>query len=141
METWYLEKLYEETDQPTLRFAFQGTVNWMRALAVILDNKSFDENIQSFYDSIKRKKYNKKADLVVFENILMALHNLHALQTINQNIENPYSIARTQVVSWYYTIYYASSAMLGAFSGNTQGIKGSGNNDNLSFPPSCRKHM
>ena len=50
----------------------------------------------------------------------MALHNLHSIQAINKKIDNPYSIARTQIVSWYYTIYYASSSMLGAFSGNTQ---------------------
>jgi uncharacterized protein (UPF0332 family) len=120
MGKWYLEKLYEETDQPTLRFAFQGTVNWMRALALSVDQASFNKNIKIFYKDVKRRKYNKKADLIVFENILMAIHNLHSIQAINKKIDNPYSIARTQVVSWYYTIYYASSAMLGAFSGNTQ---------------------
>ncbi len=29
MSKWYLEKLYETTNQSTLRFAFQGTVNWI----------------------------------------------------------------------------------------------------------------
>ena len=120
MEKWYLKKLYEETDQPTLKFAFQGTVNWMRALAIIVEDEEFNENLKDFYKNIKRRNYNKKADLVVFENILMAIHNLHSLQSINKNIDNPYSIARTQIVSWYYTIYYASSAMIGASSGTIQ---------------------
>ena len=120
MEKWYLKKLYEETDQPTLRFAFQGTVNWMRALAISVEDESFNENLNGFYKKIKRRNYNKKADLIAFENILMAIHNLHSLQSINENIDNPYSIARTQIVSWYYTIYYASSAMIGASSGTIQ---------------------
>jgi len=120
MEQWYLKKLYEETDQPTLRFAFQGTVNWMRALAISVEDASFNENLKGFYKKIKRRNYNKKADLIVFENILMAIHNLHSLQSINESIDNPYSISRTQIVSWYYTIYYASSAMIGASSGTIQ---------------------
>lgn len=119
MDKWYLERLYEETDQPTLRFAFQGTVNWMRALAIIVEDKSFNKDIKVFYKGVKRRQYNKKADLIVFENILMALHNLHSIQVINEKIENPYSVARTQIISWYYTIYYASSAMIGASSGTT----------------------
>jgi len=120
MDKWYLQKLYEETDQPTLRFAFQGTVNWMRALAISVEDESFNENLKGFYKKSKRRNYNKKADLIVFENILMAIHNLHSLQSINESIDNPYSIARTQIVSWYYTIYYASSAMIGASSGTIQ---------------------
>ena len=121
MDKWYLQKLYETTDQPTLRFAFQGTVNWMRALAILTEESKFtNEEIIHFYSSVNRRERNNEADLVIFENILMSIHNLHSLKTINTTIENPYSIARTQIVSWYYTIYYASSAMIGALSGNVQ---------------------
>jgi len=121
MGEWYLQKLYEITDQPTLRFAFQGTVNWMRGLAILTKEYIFtDEKIQDFYKNVKRRNRNTEADLIVFENILMAIHNLHSLKLINTKIENPYSIARTQIISWYYSIYYASSAMIGAQSGNMQ---------------------
>jgi len=121
MSEWYLEKLYETTDQPTLRFAFQGTVNWMRGLAMLTKNDIFtDTKIQDFYKNVKRRNRNTEADLIVFENILMSIHNLHSLKLINTKIENPYSIARTQIISWYYSIYYASSAMIGAQSGNMQ---------------------
>ena len=120
MYNWYLKKLYEETDQPTLTFAFRGTVNWMRGLAIVCDNNISDEKIQEFYKDVKKRKENSKADLVVFENIMMAIHNLHSLKVINEAIENPYSVSRTQIVSWYYTIYYASSAMIGALSGGVQ---------------------
>lgn len=121
MSEWYLQKLYETTDQPTLRFAFQGTVNWMRGLAILCKEQVFtDEKIKIFYSAVKRRNKNSEADLIVFENILMAIHNLHSLKLINTKIENPYSIARTQIISWYYSIYYASSAMIGAHSGNIQ---------------------
>ena len=121
MSEWYLQKLYETTDQPTLRFAFQGTVNWMRGLAILCVEEVFtDEKIKIFYATVKRRNKNSEADLIVFENILMAIHNLHSLKLINTKIENPYSVARTQIISWYYSIYYASSAMIGAHSGNMQ---------------------
>ncbi len=119
MEQWYLKKLYDETYQPTVRFAFQGTVNWMRALAISVEDEKFNENLKDFYKHVKIRKYNKKADLVVFENILMAIHNLHSIQAINDKVDNPYSVAMTQIVSWYYTVYYASSAMIGASAGTT----------------------
>lgn len=120
MEKWYLNKLYEETYQPTVRFAFQGTVNWMRALAISVEDESFNQQLEIIYKNVKRRNYNKNADLIAFENILMSIHNLHSIQSINNCISNPYSIARTQIVSWYYTIYYASSAMIGASSGTVQ---------------------
>jgi len=121
MSKWYLQKLYETTDQPKLRFAFQDTVNWMRGLAILTKEDTFtDIKIRDFYKNIKRRNRNNEADLMVFENILMAIHNLHSLKLINTKIDNPYSIARTQIISWYYCIYYASSAMIGAQSGNMQ---------------------
>jgi len=122
MDKWYLQKLYETTDQPTLRFAFQGTVNWMRGLAILSEDNVFtNEKVKDFYSNVKRREKNSEADLIVFENILMSIHNLHSLKLMNTTIHNPYSIARTQIISWYYSIYYASSAMIGAQSGNMQG--------------------
>lgn len=121
MREWYLQKLYEATDQPTLRFAFQGTVNWMRGLAILCEEEVFtNEKIKDFYSGVHRRNKNNEADLIVYENTLMAIHNLHSLKLINTNIQNPYSVARTQIISWYYAIYYASSAMIGAQSGNMQ---------------------
>lgn len=120
MPKWYLNKLYTHTDQPTLTFAFNGTVNWMRGLAILSEKYIDDLKIKAFYDDVQRRRDNPQTDLVVFENLFMAIHNLHSLKAINHQIDNPYSVARGQIVSWYYSIYYASSAMIGAFSGATQ---------------------
>ena len=117
-KNYYLNQLYEYTDQPTLTFAFRGTVNWMRALAIVCEEKVTNETIKSFYEDIQRRKENDRLDLKVFENLLMAIHNLYSLQSINKSVQNPYDVVRTQVVNWYYSIYYASSAMCAAKSGS-----------------------
>jgi len=119
-EKWFLKRLYEEIDQPTLRFAFQGTINWMRGLALVSDKELTDKKIKKFYKNVKKRKENKKADLLVFENIMIAMQNFHSIKIVNEKIENPYDVVRMQIVSWYYTMYYASSAMIAASSGNKQ---------------------
>jgi hypothetical protein len=37
MSKWLLDRLFEAGDQAEPRFAFQGTVNWMRALAEVVN--------------------------------------------------------------------------------------------------------
>jgi len=117
-KNYYLKQLYKHTNQPTLTFAFRGTINWMRALAIVCEQKISDESIKEFYKDVQRRKENDVLDLKVFENFLMAIYNLASLQSINKAIQNPYNVVRTQVVNWYYAIYYASSTMCAAKSGN-----------------------
>ena len=72
MSEWYLQKLYETTDQPTLRFAFQGTVNWMRGLAILCVEEVFtDEKIKIFYATVKRRNKNR-----VRENIKVSYNSI-----------------------------------------------------------------
>ena len=117
-KNYYLSQLYKHTDQPTLTFAFRGTIHWMRALAIVCEKKISDESVKEFYKDVQIRKENDILDLKVFENILMAIHNLHSLQSINKSMQNPYDVVRTQVVNWYYSIYYTSSAMCAAKSGS-----------------------
>jgi len=117
-KNYYINQLYKHTDQPTLAFAFRGTINWMRALAIVCEKKISDESIKEFYKDVQRRKEKDVLDLKVFENLLMAIHNLHSLQSINRYEQNPYNVVRTQVVNWYYLIYYTSSAMCTAKSGS-----------------------
>lgn len=37
MAQWFLDRLYKHKDQPTARFAFMGSINWIRALALALE--------------------------------------------------------------------------------------------------------
>ncbi len=116
-----LKRLFENKDQPTPRFAFQSTVNWMAALAIVCQTEQFSNNcLKNNYQNVQRRKSNKKADTWVFENILMALHDIAALNEMSFNADNKVAIVRSAIISWYYAIYYSSSAMVAASSGSRQ---------------------
>ncbi|MGL5842517.1 MAG: hypothetical protein ACRCYK_12060 [Aeromonas hydrophila] len=121
MSKWLLDRLFETGDQAEPRFAFQGTVNWMRALAEVVNNGACaDGELNDLYARVQRRPVNREADTLVFENTLMALHNLSSLKSMNENIEDKYDICRSAIVSWYYSIYFSASAMVAASSGSIQ---------------------
>lgn len=121
MERWLLNRLYDFGGQPTPRFAFQGTVNWMRALSILVEGKDFEDNkIKEHYQGVQRRVVNIEADTRVFESMLMAFHNHAALVSFNQDVVTPYNICRSAIVSWYYSIYFTCSAMNEATSGSRQ---------------------
>ena len=121
MSQWLLDRLFEAKDQAEPRFAFQGTVNWMRALAELVNSGSTsDEELTAIYAGVQRRPVNKVADTSVFENMFMAHHNLASLHSMNDDIESPYDTCRAAIVAWYYTTYFSASAMVAASSGSTQ---------------------
>jgi len=121
MEKWLLGRLFQAGDQPVPRFAYQSTINWMAALAITCETKGFTSSeLRDFYSTVQRRSTNIEADTWVFENILMALHNVAALNQLNLVTENKSSIVRAAIIEWYYAIYYSSSAMVAASSGSKQ---------------------
>ncbi len=121
MSQWLLDRLFEAKDQAEPRFAFQGTVNWMRALAESVNSGSTsDEKLTAIYSGVQRRPVNEVADTSVFENIFMAHHNLASLYSLNDDIESPYDTCRSAIVAWYYATYFSASAMVAASSGSTQ---------------------
>lgn len=115
---WLLNKLFDQGDQPTPRFAFQGTVNWMRALSIYCDGNEFShESLRYFYMPVQRRPANEAGDTLALEFLTMAMHNVSSLDSM-KCIENPYPIVRSAIVSWYYATYYSSKAMLAASSGS-----------------------
>ncbi len=121
MSQWLLERLFEAKDQAVPRFAFQGTINWMRALAEIVNEGSCgDDELKTIYSKVKRRSVNRDADTLVFENMHMAHHNLAALSSMNDDVEDKYDICRSAIISWYYAIYFSASAMVAASSGSEQ---------------------
>ena len=122
MSQWLLNRLFEAKDQAEPRFAFQGTVNWMRELAESVNSGSTnDEKLATKYAGVKRRPVNRVADTSVFENVFMAHHNLASLYSLNDDIESPYDTCRSAIVAWYYATYFSASAMVAASSGSTQG--------------------
>lgn len=121
MSQWLLNRLFEAKDQPKPTFAIQGTINWMRALSEIVNNGEFsDENIRDVYKQVQRRTKNESADTLVFENMLMAYHNLASLNSLDKDISHKYDVVRSAIVSWYYATYFAASAMVAASSGSNQ---------------------
>ncbi|EGG98479.1 hypothetical protein imdm_2309 [gamma proteobacterium IMCC2047] len=113
---WLLNKLFTHADQPKPRFAFQGTVNWMRGLAILVNGQFSHQQLQQFYQRTQRRQPNELADALAYECLTMSMHNLSAINSI-EAIEDPYPIVRSAIVAWYYATYYAAKAMLAASSG------------------------
>jgi len=113
---WLLNKLFSHADQPKPRFAFQGTVNWMRGLAIIADDQFSHQQLQQFYQNVQRRQPNEQADALAYECLTMSMHNVSALDSL-EAIDGPYPIVRSAIVAWYYATYYAAKAMLAASSG------------------------
>ncbi len=121
MTQWLLNRLFDTKDQPKPQFAFQGTVNWMRALSCLVENGSFEnECIKEHYKSVSRRKPNIEADTVVFENMLMAYHNQASLARLVEDTSHPYDVCRSAIISWYYSTYFTCGAMIAAASGSKQ---------------------
>jgi hypothetical protein len=114
---WLLNRLFDAGEQPAPRFAFQGTVNWMRGLALVCSNEGFSsEELKNFYRDISRRPENFDADTLVFECLLMAMHNVSSLNELSK-LARPYECIRSAIVAWYYATYYGSKAMLAASTG------------------------
>ena len=121
MAQWLLNRLKDPQDLSAPIFAFQSTVNWMRALAILVENGSFeDEKIKTHYQSVSRRKTNADADTLAFENMMMAFHNQASLVRLTEDITHPYDVCRSAIISWYYSTYFTSSAMIAAKSGSKQ---------------------
>jgi hypothetical protein len=113
---WLLNKLFTHADQPTPQFAFQGTVNWMRGLAILVDGQFSNQELQRFYQRVQRRQANEQADALAYECLTMSMHNVSAIVSM-EAIKDPYPIVRSAIVAWYYATYYAAKAMLAASSG------------------------
>ena len=89
----------------------------MRALSILVDDWGFSHaSLRGFYNQVQRRQPNQEADTLAFECLLMAMHNVSALQTA-RGLNEPYSLVRSAIVSWYYAIYYASKSMIAAATG------------------------
>ncbi len=119
--SWYINLLIEEQIYPKkiyeddYKYAFLGTINWMKALSLIINEKSnlLDDYKRYLTKKIKKFYKNENDFSIRFENILMSYHYFNSLKTINNSVNktNITSITRTQIINWYYAIYYSAKAM------------------------------
>lgn len=108
---------------PDPTYALPGTLNWMRALAILVDASTITP------DSVKAAcaaaNVTKGANLTdqakntIFEQLLMSLHHLSALQAM-ASLPAKIDTSRSGIVTWYYGIFHAASAMIAAQDGSYQ---------------------
>ena len=110
----------EPNGTPEPRFALQATVNWMRALTILANDQGVDwASMGSFYAHVQGATLSEPVVNTVFEQLLMSLHHLAALRAMVE-ADSDRNFARVAVMTWYYGIYCAASAMVAAKDGSLQ---------------------
>lgn len=109
-----------ETPQeiPDSTFALPSTLNWMKAEAILV--ASCEVNFRSakmFYNRVQRKDLPEPQLNSVFEQLLFSLNQIAALRGMAL-VPNKADVARVGIVTWYYGIYGAASAMIAAADGS-----------------------
>jgi hypothetical protein len=110
--------LSEPKGTPDPLFALPSTVNWMRALAFLVAYKGISStSARSFYSSVSERHGPEQEQNTVLEQLLFALHQCSALRVL-RTAACKADVARVGIVTWYYGIYAAASAMTVAQDGS-----------------------
>lgn len=106
--SWLLDRLPARVKEKN-NFVFLGAVHWQRGLALLCEkNKAL---LSQFYDQVQPKNVNEEADNQVFLQMMMSLHYLATLKSMNERVEDAQVFSRVAIVSWYYGILNAAKAM------------------------------
>ncbi|AWM85543.1 hypothetical protein [Microvirga sp. 17 mud 1-3] len=106
------------SDVPDARFALPSTIHWIRALAILVKELGLTfRSARVFYANVQRRKLSERELNSICEQLLFALHQLAALKAI-AGTQNKADVARIGIVTWYYGVYGAASAMIAAADGS-----------------------
>ena len=107
-------------DIPDARFALPSTINWIRALAILAADSDVQfSTAKAFYDGVQRRQLNDREINTICEQLLFALNQIAALECLSV-APNAADVARVSIITWYYGIYGAASAMIAANDGSFQ---------------------
>lgn len=105
---------------PDPTFSLPGTLNWMRALALLVKNNGIDRaSMKTLCSSVQKGTLTDQVANTSFEQLLMSLHHLASLKAIG-TLPKKIDPARSAIVTWYYGIYHAASAMIASQDGSFQ---------------------
>ncbi len=108
------------SDVPDPTFALPSTVNWMRALAILVGALPCDfKTAHGQYARVQKRSSNDKEVNTVCEQLLFTLNQLAALRAMD-SAPNKADVARMAIITWYYGIYASASAMVAAADGSFQ---------------------
>lgn len=127
MATFSLYKRFKEQGTlsepdgiPDPRFALPSSVNWVRALKMLVEDSSVTYlAAKNKYATVQRASLTTQAENTVLEHLLLSLHQVSALKELAASGSQA-DIARVASVAWYYGIYDAATAMVAAQAGNVQ---------------------
>ncbi|MEY9416814.1 hypothetical protein ABIF69_003256 [Bradyrhizobium japonicum] len=110
----------EPRDVPDARFALPSTIHWMRALAILVADLNVDFGAgRTFYARVQARSVPERELNTVCEQLLFVLNQIAALRALC-SAPNKADVARTAIVTWYYGVYSAASAMTAAMDGSFQ---------------------
>lgn len=107
-------------DIPDARFALPSTINWIRALAILVADLDVQfSTAKTFYADVQRRQLNEQEINTSCEQLLFSLNQIAALEALAL-VPNAADVARVAIVTWYYGVYGAASAMIAANDGSFQ---------------------
>jgi hypothetical protein len=105
-------------DIPDSTFALPSTLNWMRAEAILVEDNGINfRSARTFYNRVQRNDLSEPQLNSVLEQLLFSLNQIAALRGMAL-VSNKADVARVGIVTWYYGIYGAASAMIAAADGS-----------------------
>lgn len=105
-------------DVPDAVFALPSTLNWMKAEAMLVDGLGVTfRSAKDFYKRVQRRDMTEPQANSVCEQLLFSLNQIAALRGL-ATVPNKADVARVGIVTWYYGVYGAASAMIAAADGS-----------------------
>jgi hypothetical protein len=106
--------------KPQPLFALPSTVNWMRALRMVVEDLPINfATATLLYRAQSRRAMDNLVVNTILEQLFLSLHHLSSLRQLC-NISPIADIARLGILAWYYGISNAASAMIAAQDGSFQ---------------------
>ncbi|MCK3775239.1 hypothetical protein MZK49_00675 [Ensifer sesbaniae] len=110
----------EPGGKPEPQFALPSTVNWMRAVRLLIEDTGIDfASAEEFYSRQQKRVMGVLVENTVLEQLFLSLHHLSALEQFCVGGKTS-DYARVGILAWYYGIANAASAMTAAQSGTFQ---------------------
>jgi hypothetical protein len=104
----------EPEGKPDPQFALPSTVNWMRALRLLVEDGNINFVSSDVYFSLQPKRtMDVLVENTVLEQLFLSLHHLSALEQL-AGAGRASDYARIGILAWYYGIANAASAMTAA---------------------------
>ncbi|CAN5469277.1 hypothetical protein BH10PSE1_BH10PSE1_16540 [soil metagenome] len=109
----------EPSGKPDPQFALPSTVNWMRSLALLVENDITFASSKAHYAADGKRAMSAQVENTIFEQLFLGLHHLSALEQM-VDPSRAADFSRVATLGWYYGISNAAAAMTAAQNGSFQ---------------------